>query len=88
MSESDPLRAHLIGTDDEFRRLSAQHQQLDVRLRELASQLSHTANEEQEHLILKKRKLQLKDRMGEMIRQYREASEASPSPALQPHPRS
>jgi uncharacterized protein YdcH (DUF465 family) len=68
MTGLQQLRETLLQTDEEFRRLAAQHRDLDSRLGELSRQLYRTAQEEREKAVLKKRKLQLKDRMEEILR--------------------
>ena len=80
MTGSQQLRETLLQTDEEFRRLATQHRDLDSRLGELSRQLFRTNQEEREKAVLKKRKLQLKDRMEEILR-----SRGAPSavPALE-----
>ena len=68
MTGSQQLRETLLQTDEEFRRLAAQHRDLDSRLGELSRQRYRTGQEEREKAVLKKRKLQLKDRMEEILR--------------------
>ena len=86
MISSQQLREVLLRTDEEFRQLAEQHRELDSRLSELSRQLYRTSNEELEKATLKKRKLQLKDRMEDIVRRRREPA-SSGSPALQPHAR-
>ncbi|HXH07548.1 MAG TPA: YdcH family protein [Vicinamibacterales bacterium] len=74
MSEPSELRDHLVRTDEEFRRLAEQHRELDARLQDLASKPYLSESEQTEERTLKKRKLQLKDRMEEIVRRYRVAS--------------
>jgi uncharacterized protein YdcH (DUF465 family) len=62
------LREKLLETDEEFRTLSEKHQQLDSRLQELASRAYLADSEQIEEVTLKKRKLQLKDRMEDILR--------------------
>lgn len=64
------LRARLLQTDEEFRALSEKHHELDVRLHELASRPYLADNEQVEEVTLKKRKLQLKDRMEDILRRH------------------
>jgi uncharacterized protein len=62
------LRRQLLQSDEEFRTLSERHHELDVRLHQLAER-SHLDDREQiEETTLKKRKLQLKDRMEDILR--------------------
>jgi uncharacterized protein YdcH (DUF465 family) len=78
MTGSQQLRETLLQTDEEFRRLAAQHRDLDSRLGELSRQRYRTGQEEREKAVLKKRKLQLKDRMEEILRR-RSAPAAVPA---------
>ena len=83
MRSFDQLRESLLQTDDEFRQLAAQHQELDSRLSELSRQVYRSNSEELERGTLKKRKLYLKDQMESVLRRHRELTEANPLPALQ-----
>ena len=87
MRDSDPLRERLLCSDEELRHLSEQHEALDVRLRELSGRLYRSISEEQERATLKKRKLQLKDRMEDLMRRQRDFARAQASASLQlpPH---
>jgi uncharacterized protein YdcH (DUF465 family) len=74
MPEPSELRDYLARTDEEFRRLAEQHRELEARLQHLASKPYLSESEQTEERTLKKRKLQLKDRMEEIVRRYRAAS--------------
>ena len=77
MPTSQELREQLLENDEEFRALSAKHHELDDRLHELGSK-SYLADAEQlEETTLKKRKLQLKDRMEDILRRHQ--AEGSPA---------
>jgi uncharacterized protein YdcH (DUF465 family) len=67
--EPHALRAVLIETDPEFHDLADRHHQLDDRLHELSSKPYLSEPEQVEEVTLKKRKLQLKDRMENILRQ-------------------
>jgi len=70
MGEAD-IRELLQREDAEYRNLAAQHRDFEDRLGEL-SRRSHLNSQEQiERTNLKKYKLQVKDRMQELIRQRR-----------------
>lgn len=69
-TDSQPLREHLLQTDQGFRQLAEQHQQLDTRLDELSRQHHLSQPEQIEEATLKKRKLQLKDRMQDILRRH------------------
>jgi uncharacterized protein YdcH (DUF465 family) len=64
------LREKLLQTDEEFRALSQKHHELDNRLHELGSRPYLVEIEQVEEVTLKKRKLQLKDRMEDIMRQH------------------
>lgn len=66
------LKDRLSRTNEEFRRLVEQHQQLETDLAELASRPYRSAADQLEVATLKKRKLQIKDRMEDILRQHRD----------------
>jgi uncharacterized protein len=67
----EDAKAHLIATNEEYRRLSGQHSEFARQLDALES-LSHLTEEEQlEETRLKKLKLRLKDQMEAMVAQSR-----------------
>ncbi len=70
MSTSQELREKLLQSDEEFRSLFDRHHELDERLHELASKSYLADTEQLEEVTLKKRKLQLKDRMEDILRRY------------------
>jgi uncharacterized protein YdcH (DUF465 family) len=59
----EELKAHLMATDDEYRRLAAEHSGYARKLDELEALPHLTAEEELEEHRLKKMKLRLKDQM-------------------------
>jgi hypothetical protein len=65
------LKELLLKTDEEFRQLATQHHQLDDRLHELSSKSYLSEPEQLEEITLKKRKLQLKDKMEDILRRHR-----------------
>lgn len=70
------LKEHLQQTDPEFRELLATHRDLDRRLQELAGKAYLSDSDQFEETTLKKRKLQLKDRMEDILRRHRETAPA------------
>ena len=64
-------------TDEEYQVLAARHHELDERLTQLTAKSYLSEPEQLEEATLKKRKLQLKDRM-EDIRRRRPDSPAQP----------
>ena len=86
--DASELRTYLLQTDEEFRRLNTQHHELEERLQSLTSKSYLSDAEQLEETTLKKKKLSLKDRMEEILRQHRSGVvPSSPVPAAQPsHP--
>ena len=73
VAKPEELRDLLLQTDEEFRQLATKHQELDVRLHELSEA------EQLEETTLKKRKLQLKDRMEDILRRHRSGRHVAPA---------
>ena len=74
MPESQELKEFLLQTDEEFRSLSSTHKELDRRLTEIAAKNYPSVDEQREEATIKKRKLQLKDRMEDILRRHRAAT--------------
>ena len=72
MNGSQDLRDQLLQTDEEFHKLFAKHHELEDRLSELTSKHYLSEPEQLEETTLKKRKLQLKDRMEDILRRHRQ----------------
>ena len=72
MNEQSPEIKALLQTDEEFNQLAAQHHQLEDRLHELTSKHYLSEPEQLEEVTLKKRKLQIKDRMEDIMRRHRQ----------------
>ncbi len=71
--QSQALRERLLQTDEVFHNLAAEHHQLEGRLHELTAKQFLSEPEQVEEVTLKKRKLQLKDRMEDILRHHAEA---------------
>ena len=67
----DELKAHLMDTNDEFRRLVAEHSEYGKKLETLTSRHYLTPEEQVEEVRLKKVKLRLKDQMEGILSRYR-----------------
>jgi uncharacterized protein YdcH (DUF465 family) len=67
----DELKAHLMESDEEFRRLAQEHSQYHVQLEALEAKTHLTPLEEIEEHRLKKLKLRLKDQMNGIISRHR-----------------
>ena len=70
-ADAQDLKSTLLQTDDEFRQLSTRHKELEVRLSELSTKSYLSEPEQLEEAQIKKRKLQLKDRMEDIVRRLR-----------------
>ena len=72
--EAQPLgvKDALLAADEEFHRLSDRHHQLEDRLHELTVKNYLSEPEQFEEVTLKKQKLQLKDRMEDILRRHRQ----------------
>jgi uncharacterized protein YdcH (DUF465 family) len=70
----EPVSPTRVMTDEEYRQLEAQHHQYESRLGELAEKAVLSEAEQVEESTLKKKKLQLKDRMQEFARRGRETA--------------
>jgi len=90
--QSQGLRDLLLQTDEEFHNLAAKHHELEDRLHELTAKHYLSEPEQLEQVTLKKRKLQLKDRMEDIIRRHQQSDASMPSvprgPGAQSHARS
>jgi len=73
MSYRDDLKAELIQTDEQFRRLYEEHREYERRLSELNQKTLLSQDDEIEEKKIKLHKLALKDRMEEILRAHREA---------------
>jgi uncharacterized protein YdcH (DUF465 family) len=70
--QSRDLRERLLQTDEEFHQLAAKHHELEGRLHELTEKHYLSEPEQFEEITLKKRKLQIKDRMEDIMRRSRQ----------------
>ena len=68
---AEDLKHVLIETNDEFRQLASKHHSLDDRLHELEAKHYLSDAEQFEEVKLKKRKLQVKDQMEVILRNFR-----------------
>ena len=60
--------------NDEFKKLSEEHRSLDVLLAEIDSKRYLTPEEEVERKKLQKQKLLKKDKMAELVRDYKKST--------------
>ncbi|HKT78797.1 MAG TPA: YdcH family protein [Vicinamibacterales bacterium] len=64
------LKGKLIATDPELHALADQHHLLEDRLHELTAKHYLSEPEQLEEVTIKKRKLQIKDRMEDILRRH------------------
>lgn len=67
---AEDLKHLLIETNSEYRELASKHHSLEDRLRELEAKHYLSDSEQVEEISLKKRKLQVKDRMECIQREH------------------
>jgi uncharacterized protein YdcH (DUF465 family) len=67
--QSQDLKSLLLQTNEEFHHLAVQHHELEDRLHQLVTKSHLSEPELLEESTLKKRKLQLKDRMEAIVRE-------------------
>ena len=70
-TDFEELKRQLLQTDEEFRQLASQQNDLDEKLHNLATRHYLSAPEQLEEVTLKKRKLHLKDQMENIVRRHR-----------------
>ena len=81
-TDFEELKRKLLQTDEEFRQLATQHQDLDEKIHNLATRHYLSEPEQFEEIRLKKRKLALKDQMEDILRRHR--TDPAPSHAARP----
>ena len=79
MPDAQDLKEQLLRTDAEYRELYNLHHELDEQIRSMSTNPHLSEGEQLEETRLKKRKLQLKDRMEDILRRF--AAPPSPGPA-------
>ena len=72
-SQDDELKAHLLSTSPEYRKLVDQHAELKQQIGKIEARVHLTEDDELEEQRLKKLKLHIKDQLNEMIDQYKQA---------------
>ena len=67
----EDLKAHLMQTDEEFRRLAGQHKELHDQIAALEAKAHLTDQEQIEEHRLKKLKLHVKDQINQILSRHR-----------------
>jgi len=67
-TDFEEMKKQLLASNDEFRQLASLHHQLDEKIHNLATRPYLSAPEQLEEVILKKKKLLLKDQMASIMR--------------------
>jgi uncharacterized protein YdcH (DUF465 family) len=70
-TDFEEMKNQLLQSNDEFRQLATQHHDLDERIHNLAVRHYLSEPEQLEEVTLKKKKLQLKDQMENILRHHR-----------------
>ena len=73
-TSQENLSTHLTKTSEEYQNLAEQHSDFNRRIEELSSQRFPTQEEQAEEIRLKKLKLNLKDRMYDLVRRQQQQS--------------
>ena len=76
VSVEDALKQQLIRIDPEFRVLADEHSHYEERLRELSAIHYPSDQEQLEEMLLKKKKLAVKDQMYAIMREYQQGAYA------------
>lgn len=78
--QGQDLKELLLQSDEEFHQLAARHHELEDRLHQLTEKHYLSEPEQVEEVKLKKQKLQLKDRMEDILRRHRAAQPPDAQP--------
>ena len=71
MMKEEEIKEHLMSANPEFRRLVEEHQKYEGKLLELHRRAHMTEQDRANEVLLKKKKLHLKDQMNSMIQKFR-----------------
>ena len=73
-TQEEEFKAHLLATNEQFRKLSEQHAHLKHQIEEIESKPHVTGEDKLEEQRLKKLKLHIKDEMNEIMASSRHAT--------------
>jgi uncharacterized protein YdcH (DUF465 family) len=71
MMKEEEIKEQLMSSSPEFRRLAEEHRHYELKLLELHNRQHLTEHDHVEEVMLKKKKLQLKDQMNSMVQKFR-----------------
>ncbi len=71
ITTQDDLKAHLMATDETFRKLAEQHAEYKKQIEAIESKPRLTPQDEDEEHRLKKLKLRIKDQMNEILARHK-----------------
>ena len=71
MMKEEDIKDHLMSANPDFRRLAEEHKQYEGKLDELHNRHRLSEQDRIEEVMLKKKKLHLKDQMNSMIQKFR-----------------
>jgi uncharacterized protein YdcH (DUF465 family) len=71
MMKEEEIKERLISSNPDFRRLVEEHKLYEGKLKELHNRHHLTEQDHIEEVLLKKKKLHLKDQMNSMIQKFR-----------------
>jgi uncharacterized protein YdcH (DUF465 family) len=71
ITTQDDLKAHLMATDDTYRRLAEEHAEFHKQLEAIEAKTHLTTADEAEETRLKKIKLRIKDEMTQILARYK-----------------
>lgn len=74
MGSDGDVKDYLMQNDGEFKKLAGEHQEYESKLDRLIHKSFLNEQEKLEEVVLKKKKLVLKDQMQSIISRYRHAS--------------
>ena len=75
-TDFEEMKQQLLVSNDQYRQLATQHHDLDERIHNLAIRHYLSEPEQLEEVTLKKKKLQLKDQMENLLRHHRGSESA------------
>jgi uncharacterized protein YdcH (DUF465 family) len=71
ITTQDDLKAHLMATDETFRKLAEQHAAYKKQIQEIEAKAHLSPQDEDEESRIKKLKLRVKDQMNEIMARYK-----------------